>query len=104
MKKEILFQLYESKQGRKEILHDILKEDNISIAEIVALKESALNEKLERSRTLTSELAFRATMIFSKKKDLERVKPLIAKNILETGVLSGSEYEKILIEIASSAN
>ena len=100
--REEILELYKTKAGREEIVRKIIGADNLSIATIVALKESAMNEKLSQTRELLNGLALRAMMIFgAKKKDLERVKPLIAKDIVESGIIHGTEMEKTLIALST---
>ena len=59
-----LFALSQTKAGRFEIFIEILKKDNLSIAQIVKGKETALNKKLSEQHELLSGLAFRSTAMF----------------------------------------
>lgn len=101
MKDEILLELYKTQEGRFEILKEILKQDNFSIARIVEAKETALTEKLSENSIFISGLAMRSTVMFGLPKDvlkmIDQVKPLVAEDILKSGVIKGTEMEKQLL-------
>jgi hypothetical protein len=103
MKEEIILELYKTREGRFSLLTEILKLDGFSISEIVNAKETAMNIELVEKNTLISGLAFRATSMFGEKvqdtlKAIEQVKPLVAKDILKSGVVKGTSFEKQLLE------
>ena len=96
-------ELYKTKEGRLQILHTIIKNDNVSIAEIVKVKENAMQERFSELNTIASGLGLRATAIFGiKPKDIleniELVKPLVAKDIIKLGIVKGTAFEKELLE------
>lgn len=97
-----LEELYKTKKGRLSILYTIIRDDNLSIAEIVSQKEQAMNEKATEQNKLISGLALRATTMFgiSPKEvlgNIEMVKPLVAKDILKSGVCKGTLFEETLL-------
>lgn len=102
LKDEVLVQLYQTKEGREAIVQEILKGDSLSIADIVLAKENAMNETINEYRNLNLGMGIRASLFLgkSRKKDLENVKPLLAEDILKTGVLAGSAFEKTLRSLA----
>ena len=102
MEKEQIIELYKTKEGRAEIIKEIILKDNFSIAEIVQFKEEAMRVKLSENSVLISGLAFRATTMFGDTpqdtlKNIEQVKPLVAEDILKSGVVRGTEFEKQLL-------
>ena len=95
-------ELYKTKEGRLVILHNIIREDNLSITEIVEAKERALNERITNQNTLISGLGIRSCAIFGENvtdvlQKIEQVKPLVALDIIKTGVTRGTPFEKELI-------
>ena len=103
MNNETLLELYKTKKGRKYILFNIIKKDNVSITEIVNIKEQALNKKIEEDNELISGLAMRSTVMFDKntKNMIERIKelkPLVAKDIIKSGVVKGTVFEEELLK------
>jgi len=103
MKNEALIELYKTQEGRYEIILDILKQDKFSIAQIVEVKERAMTETLHENDVLISGLAFRSTAMFGMKpkdvlENIELIKPLVAKDIIKSGVVRGTPFEKELLE------
>ena len=103
MNKEELEELYKTERGRKEIVFNIIKQDNLSIADIVYLKEQALNKKIEEDNELISGLAMRSTVMFDNNTEnmIERIKelkPLVAKDIIKSGVVKGTVFEEELLK------
>ena len=103
MNKETLIELYQTKKGRKYIIFNIIKQDNLSITDIVYLKEQALNKKIEEDNKLISGLAMRSAVIFDNNTEnmIERIKelkPLVAKDIIESGVVKGTVFEEELLK------
>jgi hypothetical protein len=103
MDKEELEELYKTEKGRKEIVFNIIEQDNLSIADIVYLKEQALNKKIEEDNKLISGLAMRSTVMFDSNTEnmIERIKelkPLVAKDIIESGVVKGTVFEEELLK------
>ena len=103
MDNEVLIELYQTERGRAEIVFNIIKQDNLSIADIVYLKEQALNKKIEEDNELISGLAMRSTVMFDNntKNMIERIKelkPLIAKDIIKSGVVKGTVFEEELLK------
>jgi hypothetical protein len=101
MKDEII-KLYATREERYEVLLGILEIDNFSIAEIVLLKEKSLQQRISDDNKLISGLALRATTMFgiSPKEvlgNIEMVKPLVAQDILKSGVVKGTPFEKELL-------
>ena len=100
MKEEILKL---NRDERFELLVEILKLDNFSIVQIVNAKEIAMGEKISEQNTLISGLALRASSMFGEKptdvlKNIELVKPLVAQDILKSGVVKETVFEKQLLE------
>ena len=103
MNKETLIELYQTKKGRKYIFFKIIEQDNLSITEIVNIKEQALNKKIEEDNELISGLALRSTVIFDNNTEnmIERIKelkPLVAKDIIKSGVVKGTVFEEELLK------
>ncbi len=103
MKQEELLEAYKTPEGRFYIVKEIMKRDSMSITEIVNAKETAAHETLEENRNFISGLAFRATAMFGETpkdtlKAIEQVKSLVAEDILKSGVVRGTEFEKRLLE------
>lgn len=85
-----------------EKLYEIIREHNVSITEIVEIKERAMNEKISEQNTLISGLSLRSCVMFGENptmvlKNIEMVKPLVAKDILKTGIVRGTDFEKELL-------
>lgn len=100
---ENIQELSKTKEGRLEIFYNIIKQDNLSITDIIRIKEHALNNTLKENNELIYGLAFRSTCMFGiKSKDvlesIKLVKPLVAKDILKSGVVKGTPFEKELLE------
>jgi len=99
-----------TKKERLLIFYEIMKIDNLSITEIVAIKEKALNDNLKEKNDLISGLSFRASAIFGDTpkdtlKNIEQVKELIAEDIVKSGVLYGTEFQhKLLKQYPNLAN
>ena len=102
MDNEELLELYKTKKGRKYILFNIIKQDNVSITEIVNIKEKALNKKIEEDNELISGLAMRSTVMFDNTenmiKRIKEIKPLVAKDIIKSGVVKGTVFEEELLK------
>ena len=103
MDNEVLIELYQTERGRAEIVFNIIKQDNLSIADIVYLKEQALNKKIEEDNELISGLAMRSTVMFDNntKTMIERIKelkPLVARDIIKSGVVKGTVFEEELLK------
>ena len=103
MDNEELLELYQTERGRAEIVFNIIKQDNLSIADIVYLKEQALNKKIEEDNELISGLAMRSTVMFDNntKTMIERIKelkPLVARDIIKSGVVKGTVFEEELLK------
>ena len=104
MDNEELLELYKTEEGRKGIVFNIIEQDNLSIADIVYLKEQALNKKIEKDDKLISGLAFRSTVMFDNDtknmiKHIKEIKPLVAKDIIKSGVVKGTVFEDKLLEL-----
>ena len=92
-----------TKEERYGILLEIFKIDNFSISQIVEVKELSMKQKLEENNKLISGLAFRATSIFGDTpkdtlKNIEQVKPLVAEDIIKSGVVRGTPFEERLLK------
>ena len=103
MDNEVLLELYKTEKGRKYIIFEIIEQDNLSIADIVYLKEQALNKKIKKDNELISGLAMRSTVMFDNNTEnmIERIKelkPLVAKDIIESGVVKGTVFEEELLK------
>ena len=103
MDNEELLELYKTERGREQIVFDIIKQDNLSIADIVYLKEQALNKKIEEDDELISGLAFRSTVMFDNDtknmiKHIKEIKPLVAKDIIKSGIVKGTVFEDNLLK------
>ena len=103
MNKEELLELYKTERGREEIVFDIINQDNLSITNIVKIKEEALTKKREEDNELISGLAFRSTVMFDNNTEnmIERIKelkPLVAKDIIKSGVVEGTVFEEELLK------
>ena len=103
MNNEVLLELYKTKKGRKYIIFNIIKQDNLSITEIVNIKEQALNKKIKEDNKLISGLAMRSIVMFDSNTEnmIERIKelkPLVAKDIIESGVVKGTVFEEELLK------
>jgi len=103
MNKEVLLELYKTEKGRKYIIFNIIKQDNLSITEIVNIKEQALNKKIEEDNELISGLAMRSTVMFDNNtktmiKRIKEIKPLVAKDIIKSGVIKGTVFEEELLK------
>jgi len=103
MNKETLIELYQTEKGRKYIIFEIIEQDNLSITNIVNIKEQALNKKIEEDNKLISGLAMRSTVMFDSNTEnmIERIKelkPLVAKDIIKSGVVKGTVFEEELFK------
>jgi len=103
MNNEVLLELYKTEKGRKEIVFNIIEQDNLSIADIVNIKEQALNKKIKKDNELISGLAMRSTVMFDNNtktmiKRIKEIKPLVAKDIIESGVVKGTVFEEELLK------
>ena len=103
MNNEELLELYKTERGREEIVFNIINQDNLSITNIVNIKEQALNKKIEEDNELISGLAFRSTVMFDKNTEniIERIKelkPLVARDIIKSGVVKGTVFEEELLK------
>ncbi|MDD4584798.1 MAG: hypothetical protein PHR33_02930 [Bacilli bacterium] len=103
MNKEELLELYKTERGRKEIVFDIINQDNLSITNIVKIKEEALTKKREEDNELISGLAMRSTVMFDNNTEnmierIKEIKPLVAKDIIKSGVVEGTVFEEELLK------
>jgi len=103
MNNEELLELYKTERGREEIVFDIINQDNLSITNIVKIKEEALTKKREEDNELISGLAFRSTVMFDNNTEnmIERIKelkPLVAGDIIKSGVVEGTVFEEELLK------
>ena len=103
MNNEVLLELYKTEKGRKYIIFEIIEQDNLSITNIVNIKEQALNKKIEEDNKLISGLAMRSTVMFDNNtenmiKRIKEIKPLVAKDIIKSGVVKGTVFEEELFK------
>ena len=98
MKQEIIEEIIEemNREEKLTLVYFIIKEENLSIAEIVKIKETALTDKIAEDNTLMSGLAWSASALFSDKEQQDRMKASTAKHLIKTGIFSGTKFEKTL--------
>lgn len=93
---EILEQFYKLNKDEKQYLLTVMLE-GFSITEIVSMKETQIDKKLADNNRLISGMAMRSSSMFcSDFKKVKHLLPLVAKDLLETNVFKGTEFEKEL--------
>ena len=90
---EILEQFNKLSKDEKQYLLMIMLE-GFSITEIVSMKETQMDKKLEDDNRLISGMAMRSSAMFSSdSKEVKNLLPLVAKDLLGTNVFKGTEFE-----------
>jgi len=88
-----------TKIERYALFHCIMEMDNISITDIVAIKERQLFDRFNKQQDLLSKLAFGSASIFTDEKTQVMMKPSIAEALVESKYFSGTPFELELKEL-----
>jgi len=91
-------ELLETKSGRMRLFYEIIKLDNISITEIVQIKESAMKERLDILNQDVSGLALRSLAMFGEDEDAQKfrkqVLPLVKKDLIKYQIINECDLPK----------
>ena len=90
------------RQQKIQLVYKIVMEENLSILEIVSIKESVMQEKYAALNTLNTSLAFSASALFSETKERENMKKPTAQAIVDSEVFKGTPFEKEMIRILNN--
>jgi predicted transcriptional regulator len=89
-----------SKEERKELVYLIIKEDELSISELVYIKERSVQETMKELRTLVSALSYQSATLFMNKEAQELIKPALAQSLIKSKQFKGTSFEKeLMLEI-----
>lgn len=87
-----------NKQEATEIMEIIIATHNLSITEIVSIKENSINEEKKKLTILVNGLAFRSTAMFGTDKEIvekcKQIRPLVINDINESGIMKGTTFGK----------
>jgi len=93
-------ELLETKLGRIKLFYEIIKLDNLSITEIVQIKESAMNERLDKLNQEVSGLALRSIAMFGEDKNARNLRtqvlPLVKKDLLRLRVIKDDAFPEVI--------
>jgi len=94
-------ELLETKSGRMRLFHEIIQLDNISITEIVEVKESAMKERMFILNQDTSGLALRSLAMFGENKNARQLRkqvlPLVKKDLIRLQVIGKNAFPEVAI-------
>ena len=86
-----------TREEKIKLIYKIIKEEDISVLEIVSIKESAMKASLIEMTDMATSLACSASTIFHNKKMRDNMKVLTAKNLVKLGIFKGTKFEQELL-------
>ena len=86
-----------TREEKIKLIYKIIKEEDISVLEIVSIKESAMKASLIEMTDMATSLACSASTIFHNKKMRDNMKVLTAKNLVKLGIFNGTKFEQELL-------